>query len=255
MPRSPLIPKMRMLPFGSAYLYPRSPWAAMWWSVLLPGFGHLFVGSHLKGVILSVWEAVVNRNANLNLAIYYTIVGEPARAAEVLRLEWAILYPLIYFFAIWDSYRVCVEMNQLCQLEELQPERYFARISMHPLFGMDFLDKRSPFVAAFFSLLAGGLGHLYNLRPIKALVLTAWQAGTLVLANGHKAIALTLQGQYGEAAGVLDYEWFLFWPSITLFTVVNAYTDAIELNNLFDEEWEYRLRPYIRNPAIPRPKG
>jgi hypothetical protein len=243
---------MQMNAYGLALVTPRSPGVALWWSVLLPGFGHFYVGSHLKGFVLLAWEAAINNMAHLNLAIYYSILGEPQQAARVLNLEWAILYPFIYLFSIWDAYRLAVEVSKLNQLEELQGHRQFTRIKLHPIWGMNFLEKRNPFTAAFFSILVGGLGHLYNLRIAKAAMLAFWQVLVMVKSHGHEAIAFTLQGRFHDAAAVIDYQWFLFWPSVALFNVVNAYTDAIQLNNLFDDEWEHRLRKYLRNPSWPQ---
>lgn len=68
------------------------------------------------------------------------------------------------------------------------------------------------------------------------------------------AYAMTMQGHFAEAAAVMDYQWVLFGPSIMVFNMVNAYTDAVDLNNLYDEAWEYRLRHYLLNPSWPQKK-
>lgn len=242
---------MGMTHYGIQYIAKRPAWAAMWWSVLMPGFGHLYVGHTLVGLVLLGWELVINVQANLNLAIYHSILGEYARATEVLQLEWAIMYPFIYLFAMFDAYRLAVEHNNLCQLEELQRERDFTRASLNPLGSITYLDRRNPLTAAFFSVFIGGLGHIYNLRLPKAVILSVWHVSVMILSNGHKAVLYTLLGRFHEAAAVVDYQWLLFWPSIAIFNIVNAYKDTVESNNLYDDEWHYRMHRYIRNPPWP----
>lgn len=252
MERRPRIPKMRMTPYGISFITPRKPLVAMWWSVLLPGFGHLYAESHLVGFFLMIWEAILNHMARLNLAIFHTILGEYAEAGRVLRLEWALMYPFMYLFAIFDSYRLAVQMNQYCQIEEVQAERQFTWLAMKPLWGMNFLDKRNPLTTGLSNLILGGLGHLYNLRVAKAVFLTTWFLIVVFMSRSNVAYALTLQGRFAEAAAVIDYQWVLFGPSIMIFNAVNGYTDAVDLNNLYDEAWEYRLREYILNPSWPQ---
>ncbi|MGE5674870.1 MAG: hypothetical protein ACM3XM_13525 [Mycobacterium leprae] len=247
------IPKMNLMPYGIAYLHPRPAWRAVWLTVLLPGFGHFYAGFNLVGFVLMGWETLINTQAHLNLAIYYSLLGDGAKAAQVLRLDWAILYPFTYMYAMWDAYRVTVEGNKLCQLEERQPERFFERAKLNPMMGINFIDKRNPLIAVISGLLVGGLGHLYNYRAVKAIMLTSWHIAVMVLSRAHTALALTLTGQFEAAKQVVDYQWLLFLPSLVLFNAVNAYNDSQELNNLFDEEFEYRLRRYILNPSRPSP--
>lgn len=155
----PRIPKMRLTPFGITYIAPRNPTVAMWWSVLLPGLGHVYVESHFTGFLLMLWEAILNHQANLNLAIFHTILGQYSDAGRVLRLEWALMYPFVYLFAIFDSYRLAVQVNKYCQLEEVQADREFRWLELKPVFGLSFLDKRNPLTTGLANLILGGLGH------------------------------------------------------------------------------------------------
>ncbi|HWI65265.1 MAG TPA: hypothetical protein VNT75_25825 [Symbiobacteriaceae bacterium] len=250
----PRIPKMRMTRLGVTFIAPRNPAVAMWWSVLLPGLGHMYVESQLTGFLLMLWEAILNHKANLNLAIFHTILGQYSEAGRVLRLEWALMYPFMYLFAIFDSYRLAVQVNRFCQLEEVQAEREFHWLALKPIFGLNFLDKRNPLTTGLANLILGGLGHLYNFRHAKAVILTTWFIVVVLMSRSNVAYALTMQGRFAEAAAVLDYQWVLFGPSIMVFNMVNGYTDAVDLNNLYDEAWEYRLRDYLLNPSWPQKK-
>ncbi|MFZ5824296.1 MAG: hypothetical protein ACOY94_08215 [Bacillota bacterium] len=233
--------KMTLHPLGVQGLTQRSPWAAAWWSVALPGLGHFYLGSFAKGFILISWEIVINTMANLNLAIYYTLIGDVPQAAQVLELKWVVLYPGIYMLAIWDSYRVAVEENRLYDLERLQAKRFF-EYHTTAFFGQNMLLKRNPWVPVFWSAVLGGAGHFHNMQLIKGAMLMGWYLVIVIKSSLSQAVVYTLLGQYDLAQQVVDYQWILFWPSIHLFNIWNAYVDCVEQNKLYDEAQYYWLK-------------
>lgn len=105
------IPRLVLSPFGPVYLVKVNPWVPVWWSVALPGFGHLRVGQNLTGLLLITWEILVNTQAQLNLAIFYSVLGQFDRARAILDYRWAVVYPLVYIFAIVDSYPTGLRSN------------------------------------------------------------------------------------------------------------------------------------------------
>ncbi len=226
--------KMSLHPLGLQYLNRRNPWAAAWWSVALPGLGHFYNGSFLKGFILMSWEIVVNLQSNLNLAIYHTLLGNPDLAREVLNIRWAILYPPVYMLAIWDAYRVTVEGNKLWDLERLQQHRYFDYHTM-TFYGQNMLVRRNPWVAAFWAAALGGAGHFHNMQLVKGIMLMSWHLAIWLNSGMSKAVFYTLIGRTDLIAEVINYQWLLFWPSVHMFNVWNAWVDCIGLNNLYDE--------------------
>lgn len=239
----PSIPyvKMALHPFGLDGLHRRNPWAAAWWSVALPGLGHFYLGSNAKGLILMVWEIVVNTMSNLNLAIYHALLGHPEVSREVLVMKWAVIYPPVYMLAVWDAYRCAVSNNRICELEELQAERVFQSHTLS-FYGQNALSRRNPWVAFFWSLLLGGAGHFYNMQLIKGVILMGWHFVISQQSGLSEAIVHTLLGQWDLAKQCVDYQWLLFWPSIHMFNVWNAYVDCVEQNKLSDEALLYRLR-------------
>lgn len=233
--------KMSMHPLGLHGLARRSPWAAAWWSVALPGLGHFYLGSFTKGFIFMVWEIGVNTMANLNLAIYHSILGNFEQAQEVLVLKWAVLYPGVYLLAIWDAYRVAVENNRLYDLERLQEQRYF-EYHTKAWYGSNWLLKCNPWWAAFWSVILGGGGHFLNMQLLKGVILMGWYLLISIQSGLSEAAIHTLLGQYEMAHQVVDYQWLLFWPSIHMFNIWDAYEDCVQQNKLHDEALYYWLK-------------
>lgn len=213
----------------------------MWWSAALPGLGHFCQGSYFKALMLMSWEILVNLKAQLNLAIMYTFTGQFEKAREVLDPGWALFYGVIFCFAVFDSYRTSVEMNKLARLERKQPHRYYKLFKMSP-YGLNYLDRNNPWVPAAWSALLTGFGHLYNKKSFKGFILLGWAVAIIYFAHMNDAIIATLNGQFNLAKEIVDYQWLLFFPSIYLFAMWDAYVDAVEMNKLFAEEQKKYLR-------------
>lgn len=226
--------KMSLGPWGLNYLHRRNPWVAAWWSVALPGLGHLYCGSYFKGTVLMAWEIGVNIVGNINQSIFHSILGDPQLATDVLSLRWAILYPPLYLLAIYDAYRVAVECNRLYDLERLQRLRHYEYHTM-TFYGQNMLLRRNPWVAAFWALALGGAGHFHNMQLFKGLVLMMWHVAIWLQSGMSQAVALTLLGRTQEIPQVINVEWLLFWPSIHMFNIWNAWVDCVDQNTLCDE--------------------
>ncbi|PFG03217.1 hypothetical protein ATG70_4446 [Bacillus sp. es.036] len=90
------------------------PLEVLLWSIAFPGFGQILNKMYLKGAFFIVLEFVINVNANLNMNILYSFQGKSTQAIEVTNYEWAMFYPCVYLFAIYESY--------LCALEKSDQE-------------------------------------------------------------------------------------------------------------------------------------
>lgn len=238
--------KMHIGPLGINHIHARNPWVAAACSIALPGLGHFYCGAYVRGFTLMSWEIVVNQLGRLNVAIFLTVVGHYDKAQVVLNYRWAIIYPVFYILAIWDSYRLAVDQNRICELEKRQCQRKFQSMSL-TTFETVFLGQRSPWMSAFLSLFLGGAGHLYNFKIIKAVMLMGWHLAIWLNAGLNRALIATVQGRWEEIHAIVDYQWLLFWPSMHMFNVWNAYVDTVELNKLYQEEHEY----FIRNVTGP----
>lgn len=97
----------------------RSPLMAALWSVAIPGFGQLYVGDYLIGVLLVVSELIINVKAGLNLSILYSFRGQLQNASDVANFQWILFYPCLYTYSIWQAYNKAMEINHgLSHVEE-----------------------------------------------------------------------------------------------------------------------------------------
>ncbi|TYP69548.1 hypothetical protein [Paenibacillus methanolicus] len=225
---------------GINSVYPRTPWVTAWWSVVFPGFGHMFVGKYLHGFVLVIWELVVNNQANLNRGIALSFHGRFEEATAQLNQDWVLLYVAVYVYSIWDSYRNAVEINKSHVLSEIEDAPVTP--SDVSFFDISILDKKNPWVGTIWSILSPGLGQLYSGSTVVGTFVLAWWIFVC-----HKAVAIrswlySFLGDFDGAAAIVDWQWFLFLPSMYVFAVYQAYTSVNENNILFDIEQVRYLR-------------
>lgn len=242
--------KMALTSHNILVLHKKSPWMPMWWSAALPGLGHICQGAYLRGLLLMSWEILINLKASLNLAILYTFTGNFALATQVLDIGWALFYGVIYCFSIYDSYRLSVETNSLAQLEHKQSDHYYKLFKLDTL-GINYLNKKIPWVALAWSALLTGFGHLYNMKIFKAGILLGWAVAIIFLANINSAIAATFTGNFHRVEEIINYQWLLFFPSIYVFALWDSYNDAVEQNKLFNDMQKSYLKKKFSLHSLP----
>ncbi|WP_041808160.1 hypothetical protein [Evansella cellulosilytica] len=220
-----------------------NPWVAAWWSAAFPGMGHLMLGAYIKGFTLFIWEFIINVNAKINLSMVYSFTGEFDKAKEVLDTDWILLYIPVYIASIWDGYRKSVDINKIYVLaiKEKAPVVPFTLGSL----GLNFLDKRPPWLALIWSMLMPGMGHLYLKRvPAGFFLLLCWIVCTY-FSNLLPALHLTLFGKFSIAKEAINAQWALFMPSLYVFAVYESYKLAVEYNKLYKQEQaEYLQKEY-----------
>ena len=217
---------------GTTQLHLRNPWIIAWWSAAFPGFGHLLLSKYLRGFLLFLWEVYINLQSNLNLGIYYSFVGDFKQAKAVINKEWMLLYIGTYIFAIWDSYRTTVDINnsyKLAAREDVEIDIF----KLNPL-EINYVDKRSPSTALIWSILMPGAGQLYIHRIVTAGFIIIWWVTITRYSGILPAIHYTFTGQLQEAKAALDIQWTLNIPSVLGFSFYDAYVNAVENNKLYD---------------------
>lgn len=184
------------------------------------------------------WEIIVNLHARINLAILYTFTGKFKQAIQVLDPGWSLFYGVIFCFAIYDSYRISVDINKLSCLQRSQ--------TRHNVFtNRKNLTKLNPWLAAVWSALLPGYGHILSGQIYKALILLGWNVSIICFANMHNAIVTTFKGNFELAHSLVDYQWLLFYPSIYVFAIWDSYYSCVQLNKLFDHEQKaYLINKY-----------
>ncbi|BCB04174.1 hypothetical protein KH172YL63_23070 [Bacillus sp. KH172YL63] len=180
------------------------------------------------------WEVIINLKAHVNLAMIYSFQGNIPMAKEVLNTQWLLIYIPVYIFAIWDSYRTTVDLNNIYILSEREDHRINS-FSMGAL-EINYLDKRNPFLAALWSFFMPGLGQLYIHRIITAFVVVVWSVIFFYYSHMLEGISLLFLGEIKHATEVLDPEWLLMFPSLYGFAIFDAYMNTVENNKLFEKE-------------------
>ncbi len=220
--------------WGTTQLHLRSPFIIALWSAIFPGMGHMLLSKYIRGFILFMWEIAVNLMSHMNLSIFYTFTSQFDLAKQVLDIRWLMLYIPMYLFAIWDSYRTAVDLNNqflLAAREDAEVKPFI----LHSL-GINYLDKSSPGTALVWSIFTPGVGQLITHRIVVAFFLIGWWIVVVYLSKLLPAIHYTLLGNFQRAKDVLDLHWVLNIPSVYFFGIYDAYVSTVESNNLF--EWE-----------------
>lgn len=116
----------------------KSPWAAMLWSVVLPGLGQLYNKDYLIGFLLIVLEFLVNMKSKLNIALIYSFNGDLNAAHHAVDYSWALFYPSIYGYALWQAFNAAKANNGKLDGREGERRTYFSGFFIGLVIGMDF---------------------------------------------------------------------------------------------------------------------
>ena len=115
--KSPIIPfKISTLEIN--YFDKRSPWVASAWSLLMPGMGQLYCHRLPTGFIVLIWNIMILYFSRGWEAIYYTAIGNFGHATSILNPEWALFFPSLFGFALFDANVKTVEYNKLFDIEQ-----------------------------------------------------------------------------------------------------------------------------------------
>lgn len=238
---------------GTTQLHLRNPFIIAFWSMAFPGLGHLLLSKYIRGFLLFVWEVFINYKARINLLILYSFLGDFDAARNVVDIQWLTFYIPTYIFAIWDSYRTAVDMNHnyILAVREDAPIKPFHLSALE----INYLDKRKPWIAAFWSLLMPGVGQLYLHRIVTAtFIILFW----IIVAFNSKILPLlhfTILGHFELARAVVNMQWFLNVPSVYLFSMYDAYVNSVENNKLYEWEQSKFLKSHYQSSAFQIPIG
>lgn len=207
----------------------------------------MFIGKYLHGFILIIWELVVNSQANLNMGIALSFLGRFEEAKAQINQDWVLLYVAVYIYSIWDSYRCAVEIKKSHILSEVEDAPIAP--SDVSFFDVVILDKKNPWVGMAWSTLSPGLGQLYGGSTIVGTFVLAWWIFVCYKATAIRAWLYSFLGDFSSATAIVDWQWFLFLPSMYAFAIYQAYAAVTESNTLFDVEQIRHLRVRAANLA------
>ncbi|CAM3403963.1 hypothetical protein [Marinicrinis lubricantis] len=238
---------------GTTQFHLRNPYTIAWWSAAFPGFGHLLLSKYLRGLVLFIWEVIVNYQAKINLAMVHSFCGNIDSAKEILDPRWMLMYIPVYLFGIWDSYRTTVDMNKVYLLAERE-DAPFNAFTIGAL-EINYLDKRNPVMSVIWSLFMPGLGQLYIHRILTAFFAMVWTIIFLYFSKTLIAVQLLFLGEVQQSTAILDPQWLLYMPSMWGFAVYDSYMNTVENNKLFDAEQKNFLIKKFQNPNFRINKG
>jgi len=229
----------------------RNPIVVSIWSLIYPGFGHMRLVSIAKGVFLFTGELLINTQTHLNMAILYSFTGNYIMAKQVLDTRLLLLYCGILVFAIWESYRIAIEINKFSVLADHENDPLVPTVLSAS--GLNVFEKRNPWVAMAWSMLIPGAGHLYSLSIVIAVFMMIGGGVIIYLSHLLPAISYTAIGQIAQAKEVIDWQWLINFPSFYCFSIFDAYTKSVEINKIFDQEQAQFLRNNYQSPLFEMP--
>jgi hypothetical protein len=244
-------PKGYVSTWGVNFIHARNPWVTAWWSAAFPGFGHIILGSYIKGFTLVIWEVTININAHINQAILYSFTGRFNQAKAVLDQRWTLLYVAVFVYAIWDSYRTTVDLNKFTTLSA------YEKTKIEPfkidIVEINYFDKRLPWVGVAWSFLTPGLGHLYTHRLPTGFFVLAWWIVIAYFSHILLGIQETLTGNFYQAIATVKPDWLLFMPSLYIFAIYDCYVNTVEYNKLFENEQAQFLQENYQDQKFKMP--
>ncbi|UII54366.1 hypothetical protein LS684_11800 [Cytobacillus spongiae] len=241
----PRFQKALLTKYGTNIIHQRNPYIIAWWSAALPGFGHILLGKHLRGIILFMWEILVNTQSNINIAIVHSFTGDWSKAGQILDKQWMLLYIPVYLFSIWDSYRSAISLNKIAVLSNLSSSGF-------TISGMaiNYYNKNIPLNAVLWSMLLPGLGQLYNFQIINSFFLLLWTLIIFYFSNFLESIYYLFIGNPLQMIQVINKEWFMFIPSVYGFAIYDAYINTVEQNKLYILDQKQWLRKTYQKHLI-----
>jgi hypothetical protein len=96
----------------------RIPWVGIFWSILFPGLGHLYVHQLLKSLTIILFTVAITAMTQLGDLILLTLTTQFEKIQDV-NYQWLMFLPSFYFFSIYDAYAHIISTNNLFKEEQL----------------------------------------------------------------------------------------------------------------------------------------
>lgn len=107
-------PKMSLV--SSNRLEEKRPFTAVFWSLLAPGLGHIYINRVLVALLVVPFLVLVLYQSELLPAVHYTFTGDWTAARDTTNPQWLMNLPSIYGFTAYDAYLKTTEYNKLYKL-------------------------------------------------------------------------------------------------------------------------------------------
>lgn len=80
----------------------------------MTGFGQIYNGQLLKGLLFGIPNANINFYGHLNEALLYAFLGDIEKSQTILNYQWILFYPAFFDISHWDAYEVSYEIQRKC---------------------------------------------------------------------------------------------------------------------------------------------
>ena len=77
---------------------------AAFFSIIMPGFGQIYNGQFIKGIVFVIVEHFDNVYGKINEAIHLDFNGFHQKAIETTHFEGLLFYPGFFAYCIWDAW-------------------------------------------------------------------------------------------------------------------------------------------------------
>lgn len=80
----------------------------------MTGFGQIYNGQLLKGLLFGIPNTTINFYGHLNEALLYAFLGDIEKSQTILNYQWILFYPAFFDISHWDAYEVSFEIQRKC---------------------------------------------------------------------------------------------------------------------------------------------
>ena len=108
----------KIIPFSINFLDKRTPWISLFWSMALPGLGHMYVLRMVTGCFLIAFSLLCGYLSHILNAIQFTLMGEFSQATAILDPQWLLFLPSIYLYGAHEAYSSAIELNKIFDVEQ-----------------------------------------------------------------------------------------------------------------------------------------
>lgn len=108
----------RLHPFSINFLDKRRPWLSIFWSLVLPGLGHMYIMRMVTGYFLIIFWLVCAYHSRLFQVFHCTLLGDYSQAVAITDPQWFLFLPSIYGYAAYEAYSSTIALNKAFVIEQ-----------------------------------------------------------------------------------------------------------------------------------------
>ncbi len=118
--------------------------------------------------------------------------------------------------------------NSIQQVKVIGPRR--SKLKVSPL-DINYLTRRPPWVATWWSAALPGLGHIHLGHYLKGLLLMSGEIVLNTLSKLNLAIYYSMIGKFDAVHQVINYNWLFLYCAVFVFAVWDAYRLTVDQNH------------------------